>query len=131
VVSNFIRQALAGESITLYGDGSQTRSFCYVDDMIDGLIRMMDNPDAVGQSFNLVGDPMMSARDYFDAIHEALGARITVSPGSLHALWLADGVKSFALQRNADSGFIEFQLTIADSSQVTPLRDCSDSYYPG
>ena len=44
---------------------------------------------------------------------------------------LADGVKSFALTRKADSGFIEFQLTIADSSDVTPRQDCSDSYYPG
>ncbi len=45
VVSNFIRQALAGEDITVYGDGSQTRSFCYADDLIDGIIRMMDSPD--------------------------------------------------------------------------------------
>lgn len=45
-------------------------------------------------------------------------------------LKLADGVKSFALKRNADSGFIEFQLTIADSSDVTQLKDCKDSYYP-
>ena len=42
VVSNFIVQALRGEPLTLYGDGSQTRSFCYVDDLIDGLVRMMD-----------------------------------------------------------------------------------------
>lgn len=42
VVSNFIRQALAGEPLTIYGDGSQTRSFCYVDDLIEGLLRMMD-----------------------------------------------------------------------------------------
>ena len=45
VVSNFIVQALRGEPITIYGDGSQTRSFCYVDDLIDGLIRLMDTPD--------------------------------------------------------------------------------------
>jgi UDP-glucuronate decarboxylase len=45
VVSNFIRQALAGEDITLFGDGSQSRSFCYVDDLIDGLLKMMDLPD--------------------------------------------------------------------------------------
>jgi len=42
VVSNFIRQALAGEPLTVYGDGSQTRSFCYVDDLVDGLLRMME-----------------------------------------------------------------------------------------
>jgi UDP-glucuronate decarboxylase len=44
VVSNFIVQALRGEAITLYGDGSQTRSFCYVDDLVDGLLRLMDMP---------------------------------------------------------------------------------------
>ena len=44
VVSNFIVQALKGEPITLYGDGSQTRSFCYMDDMIDGMISMMNSP---------------------------------------------------------------------------------------
>jgi len=45
VVSNFIRQALNGENITLYGDGSQTRSFCYRDDLVEGLIRLMECPD--------------------------------------------------------------------------------------
>jgi len=49
VVSNFIVQALRGEPITVYGDGSQTRSFCYVDDLIDGMLRLMDTPaDFVG-----------------------------------------------------------------------------------
>ena len=47
VVSNFIVQALRGEPITLYGDGSQSRSFCYVDDLIDGLVRLM-NGDSTG-----------------------------------------------------------------------------------
>ena len=42
VISNFIRQALAGEPLTLFGDGSQTRSFCYLDDLVEGLIRMMN-----------------------------------------------------------------------------------------
>ncbi len=45
VVSNFITQALSEKSITLYGDGSQTRSFCYVDDLVDGLVKLMDTPD--------------------------------------------------------------------------------------
>jgi UDP-glucuronate decarboxylase len=49
VVSNFIRQALEGEDITIFGDGSQTRSFCYRDDLVEGIIRMMDGPsDFVG-----------------------------------------------------------------------------------
>jgi len=57
VVSNFIVQALKGEDITVYGDGSQTRSFCYVDDMIDGLIRLMNSPDDFTGPVNL-GNPV-------------------------------------------------------------------------
>jgi UDP-glucuronate decarboxylase len=45
VVSNFIMQALRGEDITLYGDGNQTRSFCFVDDLLDAMLLMMDTPD--------------------------------------------------------------------------------------
>jgi UDP-glucuronate decarboxylase len=57
VVSNFIIQALTGQAITLYGDGNQTRSFCYVDDLIDGLIRLMDSPAAFTGPVNL-GNPV-------------------------------------------------------------------------
>ncbi|MFG0257047.1 MAG: UDP-glucuronic acid decarboxylase family protein [Phycisphaerales bacterium JB043] len=56
VVSNFIRQALQGENITIYGDGSQTRSFCYVDDLVEGILRMMDGPDDFHGPVN-VGNP--------------------------------------------------------------------------
>src|SRR5262249_11541871 len=48
VVSNFIVQALLGRDITVYGEGLQTRSFCYVDDLVDGLTRLMDSPDVTG-----------------------------------------------------------------------------------
>ncbi|MDC0277137.1 GDP-mannose 4,6-dehydratase, partial [bacterium] len=48
VVSNFIIQALSGEDITVYGDGKQTRSFCYVDDLIEAMIRMMNQEETVG-----------------------------------------------------------------------------------
>jgi UDP-glucuronate decarboxylase len=57
VVSNFIMQALANEPITIYGDGSQTRSFCYVDDLIDGFDRLMKSPDDVTGPVNL-GNPV-------------------------------------------------------------------------
>lgn len=57
VVSNFIMQALRNDSITLYGDGSQTRSFCYVDDLVDGLMRLMETPDEVTGPINL-GNPV-------------------------------------------------------------------------
>ncbi|MET4633676.1 UDP-glucuronic acid decarboxylase family protein [Kaistia defluvii] len=56
VVSNFIVQALRGDDITIYGEGGQTRSFCYVDDLIDGMIRLMDTPDDVTGPIN-IGNP--------------------------------------------------------------------------
>jgi len=56
VVSNFIVQALKGEDITIYGDGSQTRSFCYVDDLVDGMCRMMDSREGFTGPVNL-GNP--------------------------------------------------------------------------
>lgn len=56
VVSNFIMQALQGKDITIYGDGQQTRSFCYVDDLIDGMIRMMNSPEGFTGPVN-IGNP--------------------------------------------------------------------------
>jgi UDP-glucuronate decarboxylase len=57
VVSNFIINALKGEPLTVYGDGSQTRSFCYVDDLIDGLVRLMNSADSVTGPVN-IGNPV-------------------------------------------------------------------------
>ena len=56
VVSNFIVQAIKGEDITIYGDGSQTRSFCYVDDLIEAMLRMMDTSSDVTGPVN-IGNP--------------------------------------------------------------------------
>jgi UDP-glucuronate decarboxylase len=56
VVSNFIVQALTNQEITIFGDGTQTRSFCYVDDLIEGMIRMMNGPDDFIGPVNL-GNP--------------------------------------------------------------------------
>ncbi|MDA8125719.1 MAG: SDR family oxidoreductase [Deltaproteobacteria bacterium] len=57
VVSNFVIQALRGEAITIYGDGSQTRSFCYVDDLLEGLIRLMNSPSDFTGPVN-IGNPV-------------------------------------------------------------------------
>jgi UDP-glucuronate decarboxylase len=57
VVSNFIMQALKGEAITLYGDGNQTRSFCYVDDLVEGIVRFMGSDDEITGPINL-GNPV-------------------------------------------------------------------------
>jgi len=75
VVSNFIVQALKNEPITLYGDGSQTRAFCYVDDMIEGFLRMMDAPDDLIGPMNLGNPVETSVAELARLIIELTGAR--------------------------------------------------------
>jgi UDP-glucuronate decarboxylase len=77
VVSNFIIQALRGEPLTVYGDGSQTRSFCYVDDMIEGLIRLMDQEEAIGP-VNLGNPNEISVRELAQIVIAATGSRSSV-----------------------------------------------------
>ena len=74
VVSNFIIQALKGEPITIYGDGNQTRSFCYVDDLIDGLLRLMAAPDEVTGPINLGNPEETSIRDLAERIIALTGS---------------------------------------------------------
>lgn len=75
VVSNFIMQALKGEPITIYGDGSQTRSFCYVDDLIDGFIRLMGSPDGFTGPVNL-GNPIeFTIRELAEKVIDLTGSQ--------------------------------------------------------
>jgi UDP-glucuronate decarboxylase len=74
VVSNFIRQALANENITLFGDGSQTRSFCYRDDLVDAIIRMMDNEEGFIGPVN-IGNPVeFTIRELAEKVIELSGS---------------------------------------------------------
>ncbi|MFN3609359.1 MAG: UDP-glucuronic acid decarboxylase family protein [Hyphomonas sp.] len=75
VVSNFIVQALKGEDITLYGDGSQTRSFCYVDDLVRGLISLMATPDSVTGPINIGNPNEFTIRQLAEAVIDLTGAR--------------------------------------------------------
>ena len=75
VISNFIIQALAGEDITIYGDGSQTRSFCYVDDMIDGLIAMMETKQGYTGPLNLGNPGEYSIGELAETIVSLCGSR--------------------------------------------------------
>jgi UDP-glucuronate decarboxylase len=75
VVSNFIIQALAGEPITLYGDGNQTRSFCFVSDLIDGLVRLMDSPPSFTGPVNLGNPVEFSMRGLAELILGQTGSR--------------------------------------------------------
>lgn len=91
-------------AVRLWGDGRNPLPFVLVDDVSDGLIAMMETAAAAGEDFNLVGDPMFTGRDYFDAIHRRLGARLTVTSSNLTMLWLADlakqGLKRHVLRRS-------------------------------
>src|SRR6185437_4697796 len=78
VVSNFIVQALLGRDITVFGDGLQTRSFCYVDDLIDGLIRLMDTADAVTGPVNLGNPEEFAIVDLAKAVIALTGSRSRV-----------------------------------------------------
>jgi len=74
VVSNFIVQALKGEPITLYGDGAQTRSFCYVDDLVDGLVRMMDQDAEIGP-INLGNPAEFTIRELAEQVLRLTGSK--------------------------------------------------------
>jgi UDP-glucuronate decarboxylase len=75
VVSNFIVQALKNEPITLYGDGRQTRSFCYVDDLIEGFIRLMDSPADCTGPVNLGNPGEFTMLELAETIREMTGSR--------------------------------------------------------
>ncbi len=75
VVSNFIMQALRGEPITLYGDGQQTRSFCYVDDLIEGFIRMMNADDSLAGPVNLGNPGEFTIKELAETVIRLTGAK--------------------------------------------------------
>ena len=78
VVSNFIRQALAGEDLTIFGQGDQTRSFCYRDDLIDGIIRMMNGPDDFPGPVNLGNPTEFTIRQLAELAIELTGSRSSI-----------------------------------------------------
>ncbi len=78
VVSNFIVQALQGEPITLYGDGSQTRSFCFMDDLIDGFVRLMNSPPEVTGPINLGNPGEFTIRQLAEKVIAMTGSKSTI-----------------------------------------------------
>ncbi|MGE5504115.1 MAG: UDP-glucuronic acid decarboxylase family protein [Actinomycetota bacterium] len=79
VVSNFIVQALQGQPITIYGDGSQTRSFCFVDDLVDGLMRLMASPPEVTGPVNLGNPHEMTVRELAEKVVALTGSKSTIT----------------------------------------------------
>jgi UDP-glucuronate decarboxylase len=82
VVSNFITQALAGDPITIYGDGTQIRSFCYVDDLIDGLVRLMNSADDIAGPVNLGNPVECSVLDLARKVIALGASRSTIACGT-------------------------------------------------
>jgi UDP-glucuronate decarboxylase len=112
VVSNFILQALRGEEITLYGDGQQTRSFCYVDDLVDGIIAMMDGPDAFPGPVNLGNAQEYTIKQLAQTIVEMTGSSSAIK----HLPLPADD----PTQRRPDISLAQQKL---DWAPTTELRD--------
>jgi UDP-glucuronate decarboxylase len=78
VISNFVVQALNGDALTIYGEGSQTRSFCYVSDLVEGFIRLMATPDDVTGPINLGNPQEFTIRELAELTSELTGATTTV-----------------------------------------------------
>ena len=93
-------------AVRVWGNGRNILPFVLIQDVVDGLIRMGADEGALGQSFNLIGDRMWSARDYFDAIQDAFGARIRVSSGHMLPFFAADavkyGLKTYVLRKSGE-----------------------------
>jgi UDP-glucuronate decarboxylase len=121
VVSNFIVQALKGEPITVYGDGSQTRSFCYVDDLIDGLVRLMAAPDDVTGPVN-IGNP-----GEFTILQ--LAKKVVAKTGSKSRIIFNSLPQDDPKQRCPDIGFAQKALGWRPTIELDEGLDRTISYF--
>ncbi|MCZ6771090.1 MAG: SDR family oxidoreductase [Proteobacteria bacterium] len=78
VVSNFIRQTLTGGPLTIHGDGSQTRSFCYIDDLVEGICRLMDAPDTLTGPVNLGNPCEITVLELAETIRDLIGTSVEI-----------------------------------------------------
>jgi len=123
VVSNFILQALMDEPITIYGDGSQTRAFCYVDDMIEGLVRLMAAPDPVTGPVNL-GNPQ-------ETTVRALAERVIALTGSKSKLVFEPLPEDDPMQRCPDIGLAGSALGWAPTTPLDEGLEKTIAYFRG
>jgi len=120
VVSNFIVQAIRGEDLTLYGDGSQTRSFCYVDDLIDGMMGVMEQEESVGP-VNLGNPTEFTIRQLAEAV---LGRIVTTSKITQEPLPADDPT-----QRKPDISLVQKLLSWNPSVELTAGLDRTIPYF--
>jgi UDP-glucose 4-epimerase len=78
VIPNFVRQGLSGQTITVHGDGAQTRSFCHVSDVVGALIQLVQEPNAVGEVFNIGNDQEISIMALAEKVRAMTGNRSAI-----------------------------------------------------
>jgi nucleoside-diphosphate-sugar epimerase len=107
VIPTFVRQALAGQPITVFGDGTQRRSFTYVGDVVDGLVRLMQEPKAVGQVFNIGNGGEISMRE--------LAEKVKAMTGS------ASEIVTIPYDQAYEAGFEDMPRRVPDISKIRAL----------
>ena len=107
VIPRLVRQAVAGDPLTIYGDGRQTRCFCHVSDVVNGLLGLLDHPDAAGEVFNLGSQEEISIAE--------LASQIIERAGSASRIELIPYEEAFA------EGFEDMQRRLPDTSKVRAL----------
>jgi UDP-glucose 4-epimerase len=107
VIPTFVRQALAGQPITVFGDGTQRRSFTYVGDVVDGLVRLMQEPKAVGQVFNIGNGGEISMRE--------LAEKVKAMTGS------ASEIVTIPYDQAYEAGFEDMPRRVPDISKIGAL----------
>jgi UDP-glucose 4-epimerase len=114
VLPTFVRQALAGEHLTVYGDGEQSRSFCAVEDIVVGLRRLLHRPEAVGQVVNLGADEPITIRRLAEHVIELCGSR--------------SQIEYIPYQQAYGPGFDDARARIPDLTKARRLIDWSPKY---
>jgi UDP-glucose 4-epimerase len=107
VIPNFVRQALAGEPITVFGDGTQSRAFTHVTDVVEALIKLVDEPKAIGQVFNIGTTREITIKDLAEQVREAAGSK---SP-----------IKFVPYEEAYESGFEDMPRRVPDLTKLTAL----------
>jgi UDP-glucose 4-epimerase len=107
VIPRLVEQAVAGDPITVYGDGTQTRCFCHVSDVVDALLRLVDRPDAVGDVFNVGSSEEVSILE--------LAQRIKASVGS------ASPIELIPYDRAYEAGFEDMLRRVPDTTKIRTL----------
>jgi len=121
VVSNFIVQALQNQPLTIYGDGSQTRAFCYVDDLVEGLVRLMETDDTVTGPINLGNPGEFTIKQLAQTVIQLTGSTATIIEKPLPA--------DDPTQRQPDISQAQQQLDWSPSVQLTAGLEKTIAYF--